>query len=73
MRSVTAAAAASEISDSKLGYAIRSMVPSEEKPASSARWDHSTIPRLSTPRTALGSPMPMSMAPRLETVARATG
>ena len=61
MRSVTAAAAASEISDSKLGYTTRSMVPSEEKPAASARRAHSTIPARSTPRTALGSPIPMSM------------
>jgi PPOX class probable F420-dependent enzyme len=37
------------------------MVPSDEKPASSARRAQSTIPRRSTPLTVLGSPIPTSM------------
>ena len=40
------------------------MVPSEEKPASSARCAHSTMPARSTPRIAFGSPMPTSIAQR---------
>jgi len=61
IRSVTAAAAASAISDSKFGYAIRSIVPREENPASSARRAHSTMPARSTPGTAFGSPIPTSI------------
>ena len=62
IRSVTAAAAASAISDSKLAYTIRSIVPSDEKPAASARRAHSTMPGRSTPRTVLGSPIPTSIS-----------
>ena len=49
IRSVTAAAAASVMSDSKAGYTSRSIVPSDENPASSARRAQSTMPRRSTP------------------------
>src|SRR6185437_8195065 len=41
---------------------MRSIVPSDEKPAASARRAHSTIPSRATPRTALGSPIPISTA-----------
>src|SRR3954467_15753107 len=40
---------------------MRSIVPSVEKPASSALFAQSTMPRLSTPTTVLGRPIPMSM------------
>src|SRR5918992_3857824 len=39
---------------------MRSIVPSDENPAASARRAHSTMPARSTPRTAFGSPMPTS-------------
>src|SRR5258707_103858 len=47
---------------------MRSIVPSVEKPAASARCAHSTVPRRSTPRTALGSPIPISMRSSLLSV-----
>src|SRR3954453_7136821 len=40
---------------------MRSSVPSDEKPAASARRAHSTMPARSTSGTAFGSPIPMSM------------
>src|SRR3954453_23295546 len=40
---------------------MRSSVPNDEKPAASARRAQSTMPVRSTPATALGSPMPISM------------
>ena len=60
--SVTAAAAASETSGSWLGYAIRSLVPSEENPAPSASRAQSTRSGPLVPITEFGRPIPMSMA-----------
>jgi hypothetical protein len=59
IRSVTAAAAASDTSGSELGYTMRSIVPSEEKPAASALLAHSINCSPVRPGIVLGRPMPM--------------
>src|SRR4051812_31334595 len=62
MRSVTAAAAASEISDSWFGYTSRSITPRVENPADSARRAHSSRSSRAAPGIVAGSPTPTSMS-----------
>src|SRR3954453_2261276 len=71
MRSVTAPAAASAMSDSWLPYTTRSIVPSAEKPASSLALAQSSTSRRLTPGMVVGRPMPMSMHVSVLEAARA--